>query len=120
MRRPPSAPNPASVEAYIAAAPFEAQAVLEKIRAIIRAAQPRARERISYGMPTWDLPGGALHVGAFKTHIGLFPPVREPGLQDRVAPYRGEKGNLRFPLDRPVPYDLIADIVAARANKDRT
>jgi uncharacterized protein YdhG (YjbR/CyaY superfamily) len=60
-----------------------------------------------------------VHFGAFKGHIGLYPPVREPDLQSRTLAYRGEKGNLRFPLDQPIPYDLIADIVKARVEKAR-
>lgn len=115
MTRPQPAPMLTTVDGYIAAYPAAVQEVLERIRAIIRAAAPTARERISYRLPTYDLPGGTLHFGAFKSHIGLYPPVRDPQFQARVAPYRGEKGNLQFPFDRPIPYDLIEDIAAARA-----
>lgn len=68
-------------------------------------------------MPTFALDRDIIHFGAFKGHIGLYPPVREQELQSRALPYRGEKGNLRFPLDQPIPHDLIADIVKARVEK---
>jgi uncharacterized protein YdhG (YjbR/CyaY superfamily) len=70
-------------------------------------------------MPTYRLDRDIVHVGAFKEHIGFYPPVREAELQSRIRPYRGEKGNLRFPLDQPIPYDLIADIVTARVEQAR-
>jgi uncharacterized protein YdhG (YjbR/CyaY superfamily) len=106
-------PQPSTVEGYLAACPSAAREALERIRAIVATAAPGTRERISYRMPAFDLPGGLLHVGAFKAHIGLYPPIRDPALQDRIAPYRGEKGNLRLPLDA-VPYDLVEAIVRAR------
>jgi uncharacterized protein YdhG (YjbR/CyaY superfamily) len=113
--KPPA--DPATVDDYISAFPAETQRVLQDIRETIRRAAPTARERISYRMPTFALDRDIIHFGAFKGHIGLYPPVREPELQSRVLPYRGEKGNLRFPLDQPIPHDLIADIVKARVEK---
>lgn len=110
----PASPPPASVDGYIERCRPEVQAVLREIQATIRRAAPKATERLSYNMPTFFLGRVLVHYGAFKGHIGLFPPVREPELQDRIAPYRGEKGNLRFPLDQPIPYDLIGEIVSAR------
>jgi uncharacterized protein YdhG (YjbR/CyaY superfamily) len=113
------AENPATVDDYIAAFPADIQQMLQRIRETIRQAAPTARERISYKMPTFALDKDIVHFGAFKGHIGLYPPVREPDLQSRTLAYRGEKGNLRFPLDQPIPYDLIADIVKARVEKAR-
>jgi uncharacterized protein YdhG (YjbR/CyaY superfamily) len=106
--------NPTSVDDYIAGFPADVQQLLQGIRETIRRAAPTARERISYRMPTFALGKVIVHFGAFKGHIGLFPPVRDPDLQSRMLPYRGDKGNLRFPLDQPIPHDLIADIVKAR------
>ncbi|MGZ6040102.1 MAG: iron chaperone [Phenylobacterium sp.] len=114
MKAQASSPPPASVDGYIERCKPEVQAVLRDIRAVIRRAAPEATERLSYNMPTFFMGRVLIHYGAFNNHIGLFPPVRDPGLQDKVAPYRGEKGNLRFPLDQPIPYDLIAEIVTAR------
>ena len=115
--KPP--PNPASVDDYISAFPADVQHLLQTIRETIRQAAPTAREKISYKMPTFAIDKDIIHFGAFKYHIGLYPPVRDPDLKSRVLPYRGEKGNLRFPLDRPIPYALIADIVKARVENVR-
>ncbi len=110
--KPPA--DSATVDAHISAFPADIQRVLRDIRETVRRAAPAASERISYRMPTFFQGGVIVHYGAFMGHIGLYPPVREPELQSRVLPYRGEKGNLRFPLDQPIPHDLIADIVKAR------
>ena len=103
-----------AVDRYIERFPPEVRRVLCLIRETVRSAAPEATERMSYGMPSYRLKKDILHFGAFKKHIGLFPPVHETEFADRIAPYRGEKGNLRFPLDRPIPYELIRDIVSAR------
>jgi uncharacterized protein YdhG (YjbR/CyaY superfamily) len=104
---------------YIAACSPEVQAILERIRLTVKKAAPDARETISYGMPTFTLSGVLVHFAAFKKHIGLFPPVRgDAGLQKAVAPYAGEKGNLRFPLDRPIPYGLIERIVKLKVKQN--
>ena len=104
----------AAVDEYISTFPANIQHVLQKVRQTIRKAAPTARERISYNMPTFSLNKDIVHFGAFKEHIGLYPPVRDPEFQDRIAIYRGERGNLRFPLDQPIPYRLIGDIVKSR------
>jgi uncharacterized protein YdhG (YjbR/CyaY superfamily) len=65
-------------------------------------------------MPTFALTRDIVHFGAFKGHIGLFPPVRDPELISQTLGYRGEKGNLRFPIDQPIPYALIGKIVRSR------
>jgi len=105
----------ATVDAYIARFPEDVQKILGKIRATIRRALPQATERISYGMPTYRLERDVIHFGAFKKHIGLYPPVRDPALVARIAKYSGEKGNLQFPLDEPIPYALIGDIAKSQA-----
>ena len=111
---------PEAVEDYVAARPPEVRAILEKIRATVLAAAPGAEERMSYRMPTFFLDGVIVHIGAFKNHIGLFPPVQgDAKLMAAVAPFAGPKGNLRFPLDRPMPYVLIARIVKARVRQNR-
>ena len=111
---------PETVEEYIAALAPEARAILGMIRATVLAAAPGAEERISYRMPTFFLDGVIVHIGAFKSHIGLFPPVQgDAKLMAAVAPYTGPKGNLRFPLDRPIPYALIGRIVKARVRQNR-
>lgn len=106
--------KPVTVDDYLAALSPKTRQVLQTVRETIQRAAPEATERLSYGMPTFFLGGVLIHIGAFKNHIGLFPPVTEPELQERVQRYRGPKGNLQLPLSEPIPHDLIADIVKAR------
>ncbi len=111
---------PPDIDAYIAFCPPEVRPILEKIRATIRAAAPEAEEAISYRMPTFVRDGYLVHFATFKKHIGLFPPVRgDEKLEADLAPYRGEKGNLKFPLDEPMPYALIRRVVKARIKEQR-
>jgi uncharacterized protein YdhG (YjbR/CyaY superfamily) len=107
------------IDAYIAAASPAAQPALRRIREILRAAAPDAEETISYKMPAFRRHGILIYFAAFKTHIGIFPPIEgDLGLDQALAPYRGPKGNLRFPLNDPVPYDLIERIARLRASQD--
>jgi uncharacterized protein YdhG (YjbR/CyaY superfamily) len=111
--------TPSSVEAYIRAFPPEVRAVLRKMRSVVRAAAPNAREVISYRIPALKQNAILIYYAAFKQHIGLYPPIAgDAKLEKAIAPYAGEKGNLRFPLDRPIPYALIARIVKHRAKQD--
>ncbi len=105
---------PATVDQYIASFPADAQAVLHAVRATIRQAAPQAEERISYRMPAVFLNGVVVYFGAFKRHLGLFPPVDDPQVRARVAAYAGPKGNLQFPYDQPIPHGLIAEVVRSR------
>lgn len=109
-----------SISDYIATQPLQVQAVLKKIRAGIRKGALTAIERISYRMPAFELHGILVYFAAFKSHIGLYPPVR--GGDDKLmmlkASFEGPKGNLIFPLDEPIPYALIADIVKLRARQN--
>jgi uncharacterized protein YdhG (YjbR/CyaY superfamily) len=113
-----SAPN--DINEYIAAFPPEVQSVLEKVRLTIRQAAPKAKETISYKMPAFTLDGMLIYFAAFKKHIGMYPPVQgDAKLRKETAPYRGEKGNLKFPLDEPIPYALIRRVVQARVKEHR-
>jgi uncharacterized protein YdhG (YjbR/CyaY superfamily) len=108
---------PHSIDEYIAAAPAEVQAVLQAVRETIRSAAPTAVERISYRIPTFFLDGALVYFAAFKRHIGLYPPVRDAALRAELARYAGPKGNLRFPLAEPMPFDLIRRVVQARVRE---
>jgi len=111
--------KPDSIDEYIAGFPPEKRAVLGRIRQTIRAAAPDAEEAISYRMPTFKQNGILVHFAAFTNHIGLYPPIHgDASLEKAIAPYAGEKGNLRFPLDRPIPYDLIERIVKHQVKKN--
>jgi uncharacterized protein YdhG (YjbR/CyaY superfamily) len=108
-----------SIDKYIAACSPKARSVLRKIRSTVRKAAPAAEETISYRMPAFRQHGMLLYVAAFKNHIGLFPPVRgDIRLDKALARFRGPKGNLRFPLDEPIPYRLIERIVKLRVRQD--
>jgi uncharacterized protein YdhG (YjbR/CyaY superfamily) len=110
--------KPKSIDEYISGFSAEIQTILQKIRSIIHRAAPNASEKISYGIPTLDLGEGTVYFAAFKNHIGLYPPVRgDAKLVKEASVYAGEKGNLKFPLDRPIPYGLIGRIAKARAKK---
>ena len=110
--------HPGNIDEYIAAFSPEVQAILERIRSTIRAAAPDAQEAISYRIPAFTRNGTLVYFAAFKAHIGFYPPVRgDAGLEKAVTPYAGEKGNLRFPLDRPIPYRLIERIVKHRVKQ---
>jgi len=106
---------PENIDEYIAGFAPEVQAILERVRSTIRAAAPDAEETISYRIPAFTLHGALVYFAAFKHHIGFYPPVKgDAGLEKAVARWAGEKGNLRFPLDRPIPYPLIKRIVKHR------
>lgn len=112
-------PAPTTIDEYIAGASPEVRPILEKIRATVHAAAPGAREVISYRMPAFRLNGILLYFAAFKHHIGLYPPVSGEGkLEKALAPFAGPKGNLRFPLDQAIPYDLIERIARLRVRQD--
>ena len=111
--------RPGDIDEYIAGFSREVQEILEKTRRTIRNAAPTAQETISYGIPTFTLGGVLVHFASFKEHIGLYPPVRgNARLEKAIARYSGEKGNLRFPLDQPMPYRLIERIVRFRVKQN--
>ena len=117
--KPPPAAAPTTVDEYIAAFPPEVRRILQRVRRVARAAAPEAREVISYRMPALKQNGVLVYFAAFKNHIGLYPPIRgDADIAKAIAPYAGEKGNLRFPFDEPIPYDLIARITALRLKQD--
>lgn len=112
--------TPATVEDYIAAFPDDVQAVLEQIRATVRAAAPDLKEVISYGMPAYKQHGYVVFFAAFKHHIGLYGNTDAANAKFRkeVAPYIGAKGSLKFPLSEPMPLSLIGKIVKLRVKED--
>jgi uncharacterized protein YdhG (YjbR/CyaY superfamily) len=111
--------TPSNIDEYIAAFSPEIQSILENIRVTIRKAAPDAEEKISYQIPTFALKGNLVHFAAFKKHIGFYPPVKgDERLKSEASIYAGEKGNLRFPLDKPIPYALISKIVKARVKQN--
>lgn len=108
------------IDDYIRGFAAPVQHMLRAVRAAARAAAPQAEERISYRMPALFEQGVLLYYGAFKKHIGLFPPVVDPALRAQVARYAGPKGNLQLPLNEPLPLALIGRIVRARLEANRS
>jgi len=110
---------PNSIDAYIAGFPQEVQLLLEQVRQTIRNAAPQAEEAISYQMPTFKLYGNLVHFAAFKHHIGFYP--TSSGIEhfkDDLSAYKGAKGSVQFPLDQPIPYELIERIVDFRVQEN--
>jgi uncharacterized protein YdhG (YjbR/CyaY superfamily) len=108
-------PAPQTIDEYIAAFPDDVQQILQQIRQTIREAAPDAQEAISYQMPTFKLHGNLVHFAAYKKHIGFYPaPAGIEAFKDELAPYASSKGAVQFPLDQPMPYDLIRRIVTFR------
>ncbi len=111
-------PVPASIDEYIDAFPPKVQVILERIRKTIRKNAPDAEEIISYRMPAFRQGRILVYFAAFKKHIGLYPPVSgDAEIEKAIAPYAGPGGNLQFPLDRPIPYELIGRIVKLRVKQ---
>src|SRR5258708_40140337 len=107
---------PKTIDEYIAAFSPDVQAILQKIRSTIGSAAPEAEETISYRIPAFTQNGILVYFAAFKNHIGLYPPIKAgAALEKAIAKYAGEKGNLRCPLDEPIPYGLITGIAKLRA-----
>ena len=110
--------TPKDIDEYIASFPKEIQKILKKIRTTIRKAAPKAEEAISYQIPTFRLNGNLVHFAAYKNHIGLYPAPRavEKFKQD-LERYGSSKATIKFSLDEPIPYDLIARIVEFRVEQ---
>ncbi len=110
---------PATIDEYIADFPPDIREKLEAVRAMIRRAAPQATERISYRMPTFWLEGNLVHFAAFRNHIGFYPtPSGIEGFQAELEPYKNAKGSVQFPLDRPLPLELMERIVRYRVEEN--
>ena len=104
-----------SIDEYIATFPQDIQALLEAVRATIKASAPRAEERISYQMPTFVLNGNLVHFAALKNHIGFYPTSSGiEAFKDELFIYEGTKGAVKFPISQPLPMELISKIVQFR------
>lgn len=109
----------ATIDDYIAGFPDEIQAILKQLRSIIYQAAPEAGEKIGYGIPTFTLHGNLVHFAAYKNHIGLYPGPRTiEKFSAELADYETSKGTIRFPLDAPMPLELIERIVKDRVKEN--
>jgi uncharacterized protein YdhG (YjbR/CyaY superfamily) len=110
----------ATIDEYIASFPPEIREILEKIRSTIRKTVPDATEAIAYGIPTFRLNGNLVHFAAFKNHIGFFPTSSGiAAFRNELSSYTTSKGTVQFPLDMPIPYDLVEAITVYRAAENR-
>ena len=114
------ATKPNNIDEYIAGFPKEVQQILEQIRATIKKVAPEAAETISYAMPTFTLNKAPLvYFAAFKSHVGFYAlPSGNEAFKAKLAAYKTGKGSIQFPLDKPMPFDLIAEIVQYRVQEN--
>lgn len=111
--------KPKNIDEYIAGFPIEIQEILEQIRQTIKKAAPNAEEKISYAIPTFTLNGNLVHFAAFKNHIGFYAlPSGNEAFQKELSIYKSGKGSIQFPLDKPIPLDLITKIVNFRVKEN--
>ena len=112
--------SPTTIDEYIAQYPEDIQKILIKMRGAIREAAPEAEEKISYKMPAFYLKGNLVYFGVQKQHIGFYPtPSGIEAFKEELTGYKWAKGSVQFPLDGPMPYDLIRRIVQFRLNEVR-
>ena len=115
MKKTDSKEAPQSVDEYIADFPIEVQEILKAIRKVIQQAAPEATESISYGIPTFSQNGVLVHFGGYKQHIGFYPAPRAIEVfKEELSGYEGGKGTIKFPLNKPIPMELITRIVQYR------
>jgi uncharacterized protein YdhG (YjbR/CyaY superfamily) len=108
-----------TIDEYIAACPQDVQQLLQLMRATIHEAAPEAAEAIKYAIPTFTLNGNLVHFGAFKNHIGFYPaPMGIEAFKAETAVYETGRGTLQFPMDKPLPLDLVTRIVKFRVEKN--
>lgn len=108
-----------SIDEYIANFPSQIQKKLQQVRRTIKKAAPEAEEAISYAIPTYKLNGNLVHFAAFNNHIGFYPtPNGIEEFEKELSVYQQGKGSVQFPLDKPMPLDLISRMVKYRVKKN--
>lgn len=112
--------KPGTIDEYIKAFPEDIQIILEQIRSTIAEhVPPETEEKISYGMPTFYLGKNLVHFAAYKNHIGFYPaPSGLNAFSKEISVYKHSRGAVQFPLNKPVPFDLISRIVKFRVNEN--
>ena len=109
-----------SIDEYIAGFPEDVQVILKQMRAVIHAVAPDAKEKISYGIPTFYTTENLVHFAGYKHHVGFYP--SSSGIEhfkNELADYELSRGTVRFPLDKPIPYDLVTRITEFRVKESR-
>jgi uncharacterized protein YdhG (YjbR/CyaY superfamily) len=110
-----------NIDEYIALFPKEVRDKLSELRELIRETAPEAEETISYKMPTFRLNGILVHFAAYKNHIGFYPtPSGIEAFKDELSIYKPSKGSVRFPIEEPLPFDIIRKIVDYRVKENNS
>lgn len=111
--------TPQTIDEYIAGFPDDVRVILQRVRTTIQKAAPGAQEAIKYQMPTFTLNGNLVHFAAFKNHVGFYPiPTGIEAFKKELSVYKQGKGSVQFPLDQPIPYNLIRKIVKFRVKEN--
>ena len=110
-----------TIDEYISKFPTEIQEILNEIRQAIKEEAAEAEEKISYQMPTFYFYGNLVHFAAFKNHVGFYPAASGiEAFKEELVGYKGAKGSVQFPLNKPIPFELIKKIVRYRVNENKT
>lgn len=108
-----------TIDSFIAGFPEDTQKILQQFRRVIHETAPEAKEAMAYGIPTFTLNGNLVHFSAYEHHIGFYPTSSGiSAFKKELSPYKSAKGSVQFPLDKPMPWDLIRKIVAFRVNEN--
>jgi uncharacterized protein YdhG (YjbR/CyaY superfamily) len=108
-----------TIDEYIATFPKNVQSILEELRQTIRDSAPEAEEAISYQIPTFKLNGNLVHFAAFKNHIGFYPtPSAIEAFKEELSDYEVSKGTVKFPMNKPIPFDLVRKMVSYRVKEN--
>ena len=108
-----------TIDEYIATFPQNVQEILQELRQTIKDSAPNAKETISYQIPTFKLNDSLVHFAAYKNHIGFYPTssaIKE--FQKELSQYELGKGTVKFPINQPIPFDLIKRIVKFRIKEN--
>lgn len=108
-----------SIDEYISGFPLKIQETLQMLRKVIKESAPDAKEKISYQMPTFAMKRNLVHFAAYNKHIGFYPGASGiAAFQQELSAYKGAKGSVQFPIDKPLPFELISSIVKFRVAED--
>ena len=109
-----------TIDEYILQFPPEVKEILNRLKTVIKESAPNATEKISYQMPTYAFHGNLVHFAAYKNHIGFYPAASGvAAFTDKLVEYKTSKGAIQFPIDKPLPYELIREIVQFRVDENR-
>lgn len=112
--------KPSNTDEYIATFPEKTKVMMEQLRNTIKKAAPKAEEVISYGMPAYKQNGMLVYFAAFRNHIGFYPTasgIKE--FKNELFMYKGAKGSVQFPLDKPLPLSVVKKIVKFRVAENQ-